>query len=345
MLKSIDVLIGVTTVMLVLSLVVTALTQILTNVLKLRSKYLRDGILHLFERLGWQFSAQDALTLAHELVRLPLPGQKAKGVAKDAIAREDLLEKLLEMAQNEALGTAATSLRTKIAELAPGADPKDLLASLRKTSMELSVERPDLAMATVRSIAMTRTQVADLASHVFGGFDSAMDQLSARFTASSHKVVAVFGILLALAVPVDTFELAQRFARSDDARAQAMALAESLAAKDLAAQSLDQNAKDAQVNLRKLEAADVLVVPASRADWLARFGQVNWAGVIVSALLLTMGAPFWFAALKDLLKLRSAAAGQESQDRAARQSMLPAASVENTAGGEQGDLQAVGKPS
>ena len=67
---------------------------------------------------------------------------------------------------------------------------------------------------------------------------------------------------------------------------------------------------------------------------------MNGAGVAVGGLLLTLGAPFWFHLLKDLLKLRSAVAGQESKDRAQRDATFtepfPAAS------GEQGDLSAAG---
>lgn len=271
MLRSLDALIGFTTVMLLLSLVVTVLTQIAGDLLKLRSRYLRDGILDLFLQLGWEF--EGAEILAREMVR-----------HKDAISREDFVENLLVL--------------DKIATLAPGFDAGSLLANLRRATLELSVERPDLAAAAVRSTAMARTPIAGFASEVFGVFDSTMDRASAKFTSQSRKLVAVFGIVLALAIPLDTFDLLQRFMRS---------------------------------------AAEVVIVPASRAEWLIRWQQVNWGGVAVSALLLTLGAPFWFHLLKDLLKLRSAAAGQESKNRAQRDG-----SQSGPPSGEQGDLGATG---
>ena len=72
----------------------------------------------------------------------------------------------------------------------------------------------------------------------------------------------------------------------------------------------------------KLQAAEIIVIPLTPAEWLARWQNVNALGVAASALLLTLGAPFWFQMLKDLLKLRSAVAGQASQDRAQRQAAL-----------------------
>jgi len=294
-LRSLDTLIGFVTVLLVLSLPVTLLTQMAANFLQLRSRHLREGVLDVFRQLGWGFVGDGAEILARKVV-----------CSKDAITREDLIETLLALAQKN------TELKDKIAALAPNFDPQTLLAQVRRTALELSVERPDLAAAVVRATALARSPVSSLASEVFGVFDSTMDRVSAKFTAQNRKLVAIFGIAVALALPLDTFDLLKRLARSDPAREQAVALAQTLAS----------NQSDVRLALAKLQAAEVIVVPSSKAEWLARWQQVNWAGVAVSALLLTLGGPFWFTVLKDLLRLRSAAASQESQDRAQRQAAL-----------------------
>jgi hypothetical protein len=323
MLRSLDALIGFTTVLLVLSLVVTVLTQITANFLKLRSRHLRDGLLDVFLQLGWEFTGEGARILAREVAH-----------RKDAITREDLIEALLVLAQKSSAQPVYAELRMKIAALAPGFGPPTLLANLRRATLELSVERPDLAAAVTRATAMARTPVAGLASEVFGVFDSAMDQVSARFTHESRKLVAVFGIVVALALPLDSFDLFERLARSDAARDQAMTLAQAIAVNDSASRATPQ---DIRLAFAKLQAADMVVVPSSRAEWLARWQKVNWAGVAAGALLLTLGAPFWFQLLKDLLKLRSAVAGQESQDRAQRQAALAVSASAGTTG-ERGDL-------
>jgi hypothetical protein len=306
-LRSLDTLIGFVTVLLVLSLAVTMLTQIVANLLRLRSRHLRDGVLDVFRQLGWGFVGDRAEILARKVVR-----------SKDAITREDLIETLLVLAQKN------PELKEKITSLTPGFDPQALLAHVRRTALELSVERPDLAAAVVRSAAFARSPLAGLASEVFGVFDSTMDRVSAKFTAQSRKLVAIIGIAVALALPLDTFDLLKRLARSDSAREQAVALAQTFAENrsNIDPTPADPTPRDVRLAVAKLQAAEVIVVPSSRAEWLARWQQVNWAGVAVSALLLTLGGPFWFTVLKDLLRLRSAAASQESQDRAQRQAAL-----------------------
>jgi hypothetical protein len=315
-LRSLDTLIGFVTVLLVLSLAVTMLTQIVANFLQLRSRHLREGVLDVFRQLCWGFVGDGAEILAHKVVR-----------SKDAITREDLIETLLVLAQKN------TELKDKIAALTPGFDPQMLLAHVRRTALELSVERPDLAAAVVRGIAFARSPVAGLASEVFGVFDSTMDRVSAQFTAQSRKVVAIIGIAVALALPLDAFDLLKRLARSDSAREQAVALAQTFAVNQ---SSADPTPRDVRLAIAKLQAAEIIVVPSSRAEWLARWQQVNWVGVAVSALLLTLGGPFWFTVLKDLLRLRSSAASQESQDRTQWQAMLSDSSP--PASGERGAL-------
>jgi len=306
-LRSLDTLIGFVTVLLVLSLPVTLLTQMAANFLQLRSRHLREGVLDVFRQLGWGFVGDGAEILARKVVR-----------SKDAITREDLIETLLVLAQKN------PELEEKITSLTPGFDPQALLAHVRRTALELSVERPDLAAAVVRSAAFARSPLAGLASEVFGVFDSTMDRVSAKFTAQSRKLVAIIGIAVALALPLDTFDLLKRLARSDSAREQAVALAQTFAENrsNIDPTPADPTPRDVRLAVAKLQAAEVIVVPSSRAEWLARWQQVNWAGVAVSALLLTLGGPFWFTVLKDLLRLRSAAASQESQDRAQRQAAL-----------------------
>jgi hypothetical protein len=73
----------------------------------------------------------------------------------------------------------------------------------------------------------------------------------------------------------------------------------------------------------KLASADLVSVPASfaewRADWSGSGLHPNPVGVLLSAVLLSFGAPFWFNALKNLLQLRSILAQKDDEQRAQRQ--------------------------
>jgi hypothetical protein len=70
---------------------------------------------------------------------------------------------------------------------------------------------------------------------------------------------------------------------------------------------------------------------------------VNLLGVVLSALLLSLGAPFWYNALKNLVRLRSIVAGKDDEQRQARQGPQapPAAPAPSTVGPESSPPQAV----
>jgi hypothetical protein len=63
----------------------------------------------------------------------------------------------------------------------------------------------------------------------------------------------------------------------------------------------------------------VIGIPRSRQQWIERWGVLNLGGVLVTSLLLSLGAPFWYNALGRLLQLRSVLAAKDDQQRLTRQ--------------------------
>lgn len=99
-----------------------------------------------------------------------------------------------------------------------------------------------------------------------------------------------------------------------------------------------------------LSTAGLVTLPTDFGTW---WDKLNWAkipGILLSALLLSLGAPFWYGRLQDLLKLRSVVAQNDATQRCIRQttqtpgdgSGTPTAVVNVGMGGEQGDVNAVG---
>jgi hypothetical protein len=92
----------------------------------------------------------------------------------------------------------------------------------------------------------------------------------------------------------------------------------------------------------------LITLPLDR-DWPKRLMDARKIpGMILSVLLMSLGAPFWFNALKDLLKLRSSLAEKDDAQRAQRQAApttgrtASSTAPPNSLIGERGDLGAVG---
>ena len=83
--------------------------------------------------------------------------------------------------------------------------------------------------------------------------------------------------------------------------------------------------------IRDLMMNNILGVPQSWTDWKRRWDADNWAlkaiGILLSAVLLSLGAPFWYNALQNLVRLRSIVASKDDQQRQERQLSQPAAAA------------------
>jgi len=99
-----------------------------------------------------------------------------------------------------------------------------------------------------------------------------------------------------------------------------------------------------------LSTAGLVTLPTDFDTWWDKWTLAKVPGILLSALLLSLGAPFWYGRLQDLLKLRSSIAQNDATQRCIRQttqapgdgSGTPTAVVNVGVGGEQGDVNAVG---
>jgi hypothetical protein len=194
MLHSLDLLIGFSTVMATLSLVVTILTQIAVEALRLRASHLHEGLLEILGRAGIEL-------------------REARRVLK----------------------TSGLRGRTRV------------------TLGELTTA------AGAANFSQSGAQIVQT-------FDAAMRSVSDRFTTSSRLIAATISVVVAFGLPLDMLDLFRTFSSG----------------------------------------AGVLLFPQTLGQWIERWRHVNVAGVGGSAVLLSLGAPFWFEVLKDLLRLKGA---------------------------------------
>jgi hypothetical protein len=185
MLHSLDLLIGVTTVMMVLSMVVTMLTQLVIDLLRLRWIHLREGIAEILMRAG--------------------------------------------------------------------AEERDVKQLLQDSPLR---HRASVTVEELSAFAQNSLNARE--------FESVMNAVSQRFTTRSRALVLGVAALVAAALPLDILALIRAFYAGEG----------------------------------------VVLFPETLRDWTTRWSHVNAVGVALSAVLLSLGAPAWFALLKDLLRLR-----------------------------------------
>ena len=314
MLKSLDVLIGLSVIMLALSMAVTMMTQFTTTVLNSRGRHLKRGLADLLSQLDPALRGRIAGELANAVLTHPLVSN-TRGGPGSVIHREEFTKLLLQLASSnsslhdEAKAALLSALRSNGIE-----DPDATLRAVRAASLQIETASPQLASDVRQTIALLREAKSDLVGKVHTWFDQTIDRVAQRFTAETRALTFVGALLVAVALQVDTVGLVNRLA-ADDALRQAFVNSAT------AGQKTDPSTSSSidQQYLTFLADKGLITVATTPSDWRARWGGVNMVGVLVTCLLLSLGAPFWYSALGRLLQLRSAIAFKDDDQRAARQ--------------------------
>jgi hypothetical protein len=372
-LKSLDVLIGLVVVLLALSMAVTVVTQALTAIVNSRGKHLKRGLQDLLQQLDPAITAAISEKIADKVLTNPLVcASSIAGVTRlgNVIHREEFTKLLMALAAGEGSARLEATTRQVLADALTRngvTDPAKALEAVRRFAMDLERRSPDLANTVRQNLAFLHAAPSDLVAKINSWFDQTMDRTSQRFTASARAITFAGAFVVAFGLQVDTPSIANRLAMDDKMRdafveqAKAMNPPPPTAATPAPA---PQPAADPKAAAEARAAADarreadyrallsdygIIRLPSDQNYWRT-FSPSEVFGMLLTALLLSLGAPFWYSALARLLQLRSVLAFKDDQQRSERQATTTTAAAGTTAtdpalavlAGERGDLAAVG---
>ncbi len=219
-------------------------------------------------------------------------------------------------------------------------NPGQTLENIQTIALQLEKTSPELSNMARANLAILNAAQSRFVAKVNIWFDQTMDRVSHRFTVSTRAVTFVCGLLLAIAFQIDAVSIVNRISVDD-------ALRDSLATQ--ARESVKKTPDDRDL-YRSVIDQGVVSIPHYPDD-LKRFGDIqHWLGIIFTTLLLSLGAPFWYGALSQLVQFRSKITQVDDLQRKQRQSTQdseltpagPAAVSPGILSGERGDLTAVG---
>ena len=339
MLKTLDILIGLSVIMLLLSMIVTVITQFVTTALNSRGKHLLHGIADMLQQVHPVVTTEIAKKIASAVLSHPLV-QGANGRLGGVIHREELTKLLLELASEEGPQQLAPEVMKSLQDalvangVCEAGTPDQIkqqikvtISNIRSLALQLELEHPELTNAARVRIAMLRQAKSQFLGKINLWFDQTMDRVSDRFTQHARYVTFTTGLLIALAMQLDTAALVSRLSTDNALRSALVSQAQSEFAQDQSTKG-DGNPgvrltpTDVQ-NVRDLMTNNLLGVPQSFSDWRGRWtwdrAGMKVLGILLSALLLSLGAPFWYNALQNLIRLRSVVATKDDQQRLERQ--------------------------
>jgi hypothetical protein len=356
MLKTLDILIGATTVVLIFSMAVTVITQAVTSLLNKRGKHLLGGLASLLQQLGIP-SRDVAEKIANAVLTHPMVAG-ANGELGTVIQRAEFTKLLLDMASDQGAAGLESNAKSALQDMLKKNginDPALTLKNIRAMSLLLETSNPELASSVRDELAILHEAASDYVAKIHSWFDQTIDRVSQAFTKHAHRVTIVTAFVVVLVAQLDIIAVVDRLSIDEQFRSAVVsdaAKATNDAAKQAGASTGAYNI-DTHSYYNLLNSAGLITLPTNR-QWFEQLSDPRkYPGMIIAILLVSLGAPFWYNILKDLIGLRSSLAQKDDQQRAQRQSSQPPPDGSTTPPntppstppsikGERGDLAAAG---
>ncbi len=376
MLKTLDILIGATTVLLIFSMAVTVLTQAVTTAFSRRGAHLKFGLADLLQQLG--ISDRDAAKkIADAVLRHPMfsDGKAWWGLGKfklgTVIHREEFTKILMDAASsNSSIWTDIQQVgKPQLVQMLRDngiTDPEATLKNVRSMAMQLEATSPELATDLRQSLALLHEASSDYVARVNSWYDQTIDRVSQRFAKVAHYVTLILAILVVLSVQLDMIAVVDRLSLDEKFRNEMVEAVIKHPPQNPADQANGSGAgagaaAGTQSNQDQyysmLTTAGLIVNPLD-GGWGTSWTSRKLPGMVLAALLISLGAPFWYNILKNLLGLRSALAQKDDAQRLIRQTTQDVTTVAGVAAtttpaiaattlppllqGERGDFDALG---
>ena len=266
---------GLVFVFLLLSLISSAANELIEAFARQRAAFLEKGIKELVGNLDLQASKDFVKNLYnHGLINALYPGSYEDG-KKDLpsyIPARNFAMALLDLAKTEQL-------------------PPNIQKSLD----------------AFEKVAQGKAEV--MRSEVENWYNSSMDRVSGWYKRRSQFIVLTLGVLVTILANADCIQIAQRLSTDTNLRQAVATQAQKQAgAPSTIPTDVNANLEQLKNNLASLDGVGLPLgwtpAPKSMGD-VGRAIVAHWVGWLITALAVSLGAPFWFDVLNKFIVVRS----------------------------------------
>ncbi len=290
------VVLGVIFVLLMLSLLATTIMEFIASFLRLRGKNLKKALQNML--VGETKAGQKVDRIFQSFVENPLFKQLSHRYGRKSTDPPSYV--------------AADSFRTILFDV--------ILGDAETSEDKLAAKIDELENEELKRVLKQMLREADNKLDVFktkvdGWYNSIMDRASGWYKRTTHNVLILVGLSMAVILNADTLALYEHLESDPETLSQLVTAAETLSQKESVdslvrtdlefADALEQF-KSYKGQVEELESPlgmgwkNADMVNASAYDWLTKV--LGW---IITALAISLGAPFWFDILKKMVSIRT----------------------------------------
>ena len=305
-----DVLIGLVLVYLLLSLMCSAAREVLAGITRIRSTMLADGIGELLRNDTVLLRAFYEHPQIWSLYRGDLDTARKAKTLPSYIPSRAFAMALLDI-----------TARGRDASSALQSSPEASVLSVQNVRRNIgNLGNPFVQRVVLSALDGSGESIERACGSIETWFNSSMDRVSGRYKKETQRLLFGIGVVLTVALDVNSLAIARQLYRDPARREAAVAMATSVAkegASRLAADSQAQRAVRRLDSLGLPEAWAGVTVTGMWPDpgeWnaIGTHAASSWFGWLITAFAISFGAPFWFDALGKLIAIRSTVKPKES---------------------------------
>jgi hypothetical protein len=309
-----DVALGVIFVFLIASLLATAVREAIESKMKSRAVYLEKGIRELLGdkdggRMVKAFYEHPLIYSLYKGGYEEKDSRRVGGALPTYIPSKNFADAIIDLAIRGPIPSEYAA-----AQLAPDMS----VTALRQNVSRL--ENPFLIRAVLIASDHADNDLSKVGENLQTWFDSSMERVSGWYKRTTHFWLLGIGLVLAIGLNVNTFRIADGLWRDKTLRETLVTRAAAVA-QDTAYQHTLRDSSSRSTDLRKtLGDLQALTLPIGWSDTAKREAAANWRagggsfalyallallGYLLTALAVTLGAPFWFDLLNKFMVIRS----------------------------------------
>jgi hypothetical protein len=307
-----EVTIGLVLVYLLLSLICTALKETLEARLKIRASQLEKGLRVLLHDPEGTQLLQNLYN--HPLINGLFIGDYDPDKVRSKFTKMTSLPSYIP-ASNFATALIDTIVRGPVGTDSPPPTGEITFDSLRAAVTNSTTLKPSVQRVMLIMLDSAHGDLAKAQANIETWFNSGMDRVSSWYKRQTQWILILIGLVIAVALNVDSVKVATELYRNDTLRAGAVAQAGAVTKDGVMSSDLQKNAL-ATLDKMKLPIGwqDYASKPVFSKDSFQELLKIIYAsllGWLITAIAISFGAPFWFDLLNKLISIRSSVKPQE----------------------------------
>lgn len=308
---TLEVAIGVTFIYLLVSLFITSVVEFIESIRRKRGASLFYGVMEMLDDTGKVGSGEAAARAlySHPLVQGLYVGD-INTATRNRVLPSYLPSKSFALALIDQVVAGKVNAAPTKATLPDGAPIGERLRFAAER-----IENDQVRRALCLAVQLGGNDLERITKHLEGWFDAAMERVAGRYKRHTQHLTFSIGLGAAILLNVNTLVIADTLSKDATLRRAVVAQAEAahdISKTDEAIQRINETGLPIgwSDHARKLAFANT-DLPGLR-EKLFSYLQLA-VGYLVTALAVSLGAPFWFDVLKKLMVIRSTVKPSEPQ--------------------------------